>query len=45
MTSNITEILSTKLAKGKLKETRTSLIYLDIFRSLGTFLDIDVCSS
>ena len=45
MVPEITEILSTKLAKGKSKETRTSLICLDIFRSFGTFLDIDVGSS
>ncbi|KAG8214237.1 hypothetical protein J3R82DRAFT_11045 [Butyriboletus roseoflavus] len=30
---NITEVLNTKLRKGRAKETRTSLICLDIFRS------------
>ncbi|KAG8214234.1 hypothetical protein J3R82DRAFT_11042 [Butyriboletus roseoflavus] len=30
---NITEVLNTKLGKGKAKEIRTSLICLDIFRS------------
>ena len=33
---DITKVLNTKLAKGTPRETRTSLICLDIFRSFGT---------
>lgn len=39
---DITEVLNTKLRKGRPKETRTSLICLDIFRSFGTTWDDDI---
>jgi hypothetical protein len=35
---NIAKVLETKLRKEKLHEIRTSLIYLDIFRTFGTHL-------
>ena len=41
---NITKVLNTKLAKGTPRETRTSLICLDIFRSFGTYKNDNVSS-
>ena len=37
MKYKITDVLNTKLGKGKAKEIRTSLICLDIFRSFGMY--------